>query len=120
VAVEVKTRWLGSIQLLEVHGSADVGLLARLADGLAAVVADGERVVVDLSDLVLTDLPAVRGFLAKLIATTPESSVVLCCRRLSGRRILRRCGGPRIAIAASHSDALAAATDSPPVAATTH
>lgn len=54
----------------------------------------------------LTDTNATRAFLAHLLDGRPVERVVLCCERLTGRRLLRRWGGDDVVIFAMTADAV--------------
>lgn len=60
--------------------------------------------LVDVGDLLLTDGKAVRGFLTRLVGGRPNGGVVLVCRRMTGRRLLRRWGGNVVPIVARVDD----------------
>jgi hypothetical protein len=113
MSVHVQTAAIEGCQIVTIEGFADEGLLGHLAVGIAAVAHDGTPVVVDLDGLWLAELAALRCFLATLRGAAPDATVVLCCSRISGRRILRRWGGPWLLLAADQADAVALATAAP-------
>jgi hypothetical protein len=92
-----------------VDGVADAGLIRLLSDGIADLADDARAVVLDLDGLLLTDLGAVRALLAGLLALPTADHVVVSCRRLSGRRILRRLGGERLRLTEDRPTALSLA-----------
>jgi hypothetical protein len=86
-------------------GCAEPADLNRLAARVRELRRHHRHVVLDLDGLTLAHPDAVAGFFDRLGGGT--SPLVLCCARLSGRRLLRRCGASRVgAVVPSIDDAL--------------
>jgi hypothetical protein len=86
-------------------GCAEPADLNRLAAKVRELRRRRGNVVLDLDGLTLAHPDAVAGFFDRLGGGT--SPLVLCCARLSGRRLLRRCGASRVgAVVPSVADAL--------------
>lgn len=108
MAVQVGMQSTDGCEVITLTGSADEGVLVRLADGIASIAEDGRQLVVDLDGLILNNVNAVHAFVARLLAGTTPRQVLVCCGRLNGRRILRRWGGDSLPLFSSTRDALAA------------
>lgn len=105
ITVEVTER--AGVAVCSVAGMADPGDLARLAAKVRDLRARAMQVVLDLEELTLVHPEAISGFLTRLAADRGASPLLLCCSRLSGRRLLRRCGAGRVgAVVPSVDDAL--------------
>jgi hypothetical protein len=107
MTVEVTTGESDGIPVVWLRGVASPGLLDCLVDGIQAVSEAVSAVVVDIEELVLTDALTVRGFVAKLESGT-HAAWAVSCGRLSGRRVLRRCGVDVVSIFSSPAEAAAA------------
>lgn len=105
MTIEVRTHLHDQAVVIELDGVANPEVLALIADGIAQVAAAGPCVIVDLERLALTRLDAVFGFLGRLSAVTDQ--VGLASARLSTWRILRRAGGPDLAVFPDLASALA-------------
>lgn len=105
MSVEVRFRRVRSATLVALSGVAEEDALVRIAEELAAAPDDG-LLLVDVGDLLLTDVNAVRAFLAHLFDGRPDGGVVLVCPRMTGRRILRRWGGNDVPILARVDDGI--------------
>jgi hypothetical protein len=109
VGIVVKSWSEGSCAVITVEGVADARLGRLLADGIAGLGNEVHAVVVDLDELLLTDLGAVRALLGGLLDLPSADRLVVSCRRLSGRRILRRIGGEALRLTEDRLTALALA-----------
>lgn len=107
MSVEVAVRQHGDVVVVRMSGTAGDELVAHLADGMAAVAEAAAGLVVELHDFVLADVLAVRT-LAHRLLTLPADRVAVSCGRLSGRRLLRQCGGSRLEVFTTTEDALVA------------
>lgn len=109
MAIEVSTSTVAGCRVLAIRGAADGDVLTMVADGIAAVVEGLDALVIDVDELLLTDIRAVRGFLARLFDILPAERLSFHCSRHSGRRILRRCGGDDLKVFATMEGCAAAA-----------
>jgi hypothetical protein len=108
VAVQVGIRPLGSSSVVSLSGLADRALLVRLAEAIAECTAPGGVLLVEIDDLLVSNLDTIRGLVGTLLARVTERPVAFCCRRVTGRRLLRRCGGDEVRVFARIDDALTA------------
>lgn len=104
MSVELTFRRVDSVTVVMLSGAADEEFLLRVANDLAEA-RDDEALVVDVGEFLLTDANALRGFLAQLHDGSPNRRIALVCRRLSGRRLLRRWFGDEVPIVATVDDA---------------
>ena len=103
IAVDVTDQ--DGVTVCSLTGCAEPSDLNRLAGTVSELRRSRRHVVLDLDGLTLTHPDAVAGFFARL--GTASSPLVLCCARLSGRRLLRRCGAGRVgAVVPTIPDAL--------------
>jgi hypothetical protein len=102
--IRVEVNEEADLAVCSVAGCADPADLNRLAATVNRVARSTRHVVLDLDELTLVHPEALSGFLARLAGRKP---LLLCCSRLSGRRLLRRCGAARVgAVVPSVEDAL--------------
>ena len=93
------------VTVCSLSGCAEPADLNRLAAKISELRRNRRNVVLDLNGLTLTRPDAVAGFFARL--GSGARPLVLCCARLSGRRLLRRCGAGRVgAVVPTITDAL--------------
>ena len=103
IAVDIADR--DGVTVCSLTGCAEPADLNRLAVQVSELRRTRRNVVLDLDGLTLTHPDAVAGFFARLSGGT--NPLVLCCARLSGRRLLRRCGASRVgAVVPTIADAL--------------
>lgn len=95
--------------VLFVAGSGDEALLTRLANAIGCLMSTDDVRVVDVDDLLLSDVNATRAFLAHLVDGDAGERLVLSCKRLTGRKLLRLWGGDDLVIFADTSQAVVAA-----------
>ena len=103
--VEVRRPCAG-VAVVVVRGVEDVEVLVSAAGKLRSLALP-ERVVVDLSEVTLVD-PAVVQVLASTLGGPSEAGrrLLLVCRRLSGRRLLREWSGDSVEVFRNTVDAL--------------
>jgi hypothetical protein len=118
VGVVVRSWSEASYEVIAIEGVADPGVMGLLADGIASVADEATAVILDLDGLLMTDLAAVRALLAGVLDHPVRDRLVVSCRRLSGRRILRLLGGDRLRVADGRDRALALAGQFGPLGAT--
>lgn len=104
--LQVTVRQVGGGRAVFVAGSGDDRHLAQAARVILGMLGARGLRVVNVDQLLLTDTVATRAFLAHLLDGAALEQVVLCCNRLTGRKLLRRWGGDDVAIFASTADAL--------------
>jgi hypothetical protein len=103
IRIEVVER--AGLAVCSVAGCADAADLNRLAATVRQLASSTRHVVIDLDELTLVHPEAISGFLIRLAGSA--APVLLCCSRLSGRRLLRRCGAGRVgAVVPTVDDAL--------------
>ena len=94
------------VPVLVLSGMVEDRLLPLIADGIESVASDSGGIVINLDHLVLTDVPAVKAFLARVCSGAAADCVAFACRRLSCRRLLRRLGGDELHLFATAADAV--------------
>lgn len=109
MSIVIKSWSEASCKIIAIEGVADADVMGMLGDGIASVADDARGLVLDLDGLLLTDLGAVRALLGGLVRRPVGDHVVVSCRRLTGRRILRRLGGGSLRITDDPRRALALA-----------
>ncbi len=92
--------------VLVVAGGGDEALLTQAAKAIAYLMSTDQVRVVKVDDLLLSNVSATRAFLAHLVDGDAGERLVLCCNRLTGRKLLRRWGGDDVAIFADASEAV--------------
>lgn len=104
--MSVSMRTEGGTPVLALSGTADEGLLLRLAGGVGALTDDASDLVVDVHDLLLSDANALRAFLAELLGGSVKGRLAFVCGRVSGRQVLKRLGGDAVHIFATVKEAV--------------
>jgi hypothetical protein len=92
--LRVEVQDADGVALCTIAGCADAPELNRLAGRVDELRRHARHVVLDLDQLMLVHPEAISGFLTRLAGR--GAPLVLCCARLSGRRLLRRFGAGRV------------------------
>lgn len=107
MGLQVRMEQVSGRPVLFVAGSGDESELTRVAQAIAGSICTDEFRVVNLDDLLLANVNATRAFIAHLLDGATGKTLVLSCRRLTGRKLLRLWGGDDIGIFAQTSEAVA-------------
>lgn len=107
MGLQIRMEQVSGRPVLFVAGSGDESQLTRVAQAIAGSICTDEFRVVNVDDLLLADVNATRAFIAHLLDGAAGKTVVLSCRRLTGRKLLRLWGGDDIAIFAQTAEAVA-------------
>lgn len=91
--------------VITVAGTLNADAMTRLLDMLAAQYIDGD-VIIDLTGVMMTSPPAIRGLVARLSVWTDTTTLRIVCDRLTARRLLRKWGARDLPLYASMANAL--------------
>jgi len=104
--------------VVELDGPSDPDLLARVGEAIARLrVGDTSTLVLDITGLAMAH-PRGIAALVEQLGPAAGDRVRLVCRRLSGRRLVRRARVPALvfaSVAAAVADAMWPAAEPPPV-----